>query len=106
MTGETWTEEQLATLREMSARGCKPRQISEALGGARTPGAITAKLYGANKKRSPHAERPQAAGLRTTPWELEQQQRLKLARAAQPALSALMGDPPPGFSALDRWRDR
>jgi hypothetical protein len=107
MTGDTWTAEQLQTLREMSARGCKPRQISEALGGARTPGAVTAKLYGARRKPSAHGkgERPQAAGLRTTQWELEQQDRLRRARAAQSDLSALMGDPPPGFSAADRWRD-
>lgn len=89
-----WTDEDYATARQLREAGVSFDDIAKKLG--RTVYAIKSKLQG----RVAEAMAP------PTPPEdvLTERERLLDARARQCDIAHLMGDPPPGYSALDRMR--
>lgn len=104
MSGTTWTPDEVAVLERMMAAGAKSNEIADALPG-RTQGSVAAKIgYVTNRRVRGRGRPPDGGSSLITPREAEQRDRLLRARLAQCPLAAMMGDPPPGFSALDRRR--
>lgn len=110
--GKPWSADDIATAARMwqelivskddgrSRKHDEYRQIGEAL--KRKPQAV----YGRFRKYGPrfvYLERGQSSPVPVAA-EMERS-RLLAARARQCPLSAIMGDPPPGFSALDMKGD-
>lgn len=96
----TWTHAEISKLRAMHARGSTKEQIADALG--RPLAGVDSKA----RSLALYWRKDKSAGWRTSDAELLQQaKRLIPPSTRHGSLTAfIMGDPPPGRSALDQKR--
>lgn len=95
-----WTDEQVAQARAWRADGVSAKEIGERIG--RSAGAVNAKLnYIASRA---HEGAPAQSMTQVPAKVLADRDRLAEARRRQSSISALLGEPPPGWSARDMRR--
>lgn len=96
----TWTHTEISKLRAMHASGWTKEQIAEALG--RPLAGVDTKA----RSLALYWRKDKSAGWRTSDAELLEQAKKLIPPSARHAsfTAFIMGDPPPGRSALDQKR--
>lgn len=102
-TGKTWDPEEYRKAVHLKNLGLTDAQIGERLG--RTEKGVAAKLwvgYRNNHLDRPMTSRPTTGRVAVDPVVLAARAKYQAAQGRRTLTQSLLGDPPPGYSALDR----